>query len=185
MKKTLTFALFALLSVIGLTASAQSNTGKSSSTTLNVTLGNAYEIQVRQKNVSINMNMPDNFRLGNNSGNQIGHLLIKATTGYEVKVAAASELLNGVKSIPVSTVTVKPQLGAYGDAGTRPSTTGLVLTNQALAVGTQKTIILKETGESLREYNVDYVIPAAQANEYLNKTSGTYTTTVTYSLYSK
>ena len=185
MKKTLTFAFFALLSVIGLRASAQTNTGKSASATLNVVLGNVYDIQIGQRSVSINMNASNHFVSGNSSGNQIGHLVVQATTGYEVKVAAASELLNGVKSIPVSTVTVKPQLGVYGGAGTPPSTADLVLTDQALAAGTQKTIISKSTGESKREYNVDYLIPAQRAAEYLNKTPGTYTTTVTYSLYAK
>lgn len=185
MKKTLKIACFALLSVIGVVANAQTYTGKSATTTLNVTLANAYDIQIGQSSVTINMNAPNHFLSGNSSGNQIGHLVVNASTGYEVKVAATTELLNGAASIPVSTVTVKPELGAYGGAGTTPVVTDLTLTDNALAVGTQKTIISKDTGESKREYNVNYEIPAIQANEYLNKATGTYSTTITYSLFSK
>lgn len=185
MKKTLTFALFALLSVIGLSLNAQTYTGKSASTTLNVNLDNAYNIEIGQSSVSINMNSSEHYVSGNSSGNQYGHVVVGSTSGYEVKVSAASELLNGAAAIPVSTVTVRPQLGAYGGGGPAPTVTDLNLTDTSLEVGVQKTIISKDSGESKRSYDIDYAIFARHTAGYLNKTPGTYTTTVTYSLYAK
>ena len=186
MKKLVGFAFFMMVFLVGISASAQSvDTGKSASTTLNVTIANAYDIQIGQSTVAINMNTPSHFTSGNNSGNQIGHLIVSSSTGYEVKVAATTELLNGAASIPVSTVLVKPELGAYGGGGTAPTVTDLTLTNNTLAVASQKTIISKNTGESQRGFNVDYAISAADASAYINKTPGSYSTTVTYSLFSK
>ncbi len=69
------------------------------------------------------MNNPSHFTSGNNSGKQIVHLSFSCNTGYEVKVSASTELLNGTSSIPVNTITVKPELGAFKGMGTAPSLT--------------------------------------------------------------
>ena len=82
-------------------------------------------------------------------------------------------------------MTVTPTLGEYRGAGTAPAASDVTLTQNALAVGTEKTIITKNSGETKREYDVVYAISAQQANEYLNKNTGVYSTKVTYSLYAK
>lgn len=185
MKKVVRIASFAIVLFTGLVSQAQTTTGKSAATTLNVNLDNAYDIQVGQSSVSIDMKTPDHFQQGNNSGKQTGHVIVSSNTGYEVKVAAETELLNNGISIPVSTVTVTPTLGEYRGAGTAPAASDVTLTQNALAVGTEKTIITKNSGETKREYDVVYAISAQQANEYLNKNTGVYSTKVTYSLYAK
>lgn len=185
MKKVVRIASFALVLSTGLIAQAQTSTGKSAATTLNVNLDNAYDIQVGQSSVSIDMKTPNHFQLGNDSGKQTGHVVVSSNTGYEVKVAAETELLNHGVSIPVSTVTVTPTLGAYKGTGNAPTVADVTLTQNALAVGTEKTIIAKNSGETKREYDVVYAISAQQANEYLNKNTGIYSTKVTYSLYAK
>ncbi|MEN9980790.1 MAG: hypothetical protein RIR67_1215 [Bacteroidota bacterium] len=185
MKKVVKNALLATVLFTGAVAAAQTATGKSASTTLNVNLDNAYDIQIGQSSVSIDMKTPDHFQQGNDSGKKTGHVIVSSNTGFEVKVAAETELLNNGVSIPVSTVTVTPTLGAYKGSGTAPTVADLTLTQNALAVGTEKTIIAKNSGETKREYDVVYAISAEQANQYLNKNTGVYSTKVTYSLYAK
>ncbi len=184
MKKVTQIASIAIIAFTGL-ASAQTATGKSAVTTLNVNLDNAYDIQVGQSSVSIDMKTPNHFQQGNDSGKQTGHVIVSSNTGYEVKVVAETELSNNGITIPVSTVTVTPTLGAYKGTGTAPTVADVTLTQNALAVGTEKTIITKNSGETKREYDVVYAISAEQANQYLNKTTGVYSTKVTYSLYAK
>jgi hypothetical protein len=185
MKNLLGYAFFILSLFTGLSASSQIPQGKTASTTLNVTLANVYDIQIGQSSVSIKMNSPIHFTAGNNSGKQTGHLSVSCNTGYEVKVSASTELLNGTSSIPVNTITVKPELGAFKGMGTAPSVTDVTLMETPLYAAGPKTIILKNTGESKREYDVDYSISALTANAYMNKIPGNYSTTVTYSLFSK
>jgi hypothetical protein len=65
--------------------------------------------------------------------------------------------------------------------GTVPSVTDVTLMETPLNAASPKTIILKNTGESKREYDVDYSISALTANAYMNKIPVNYSTTVTYS----
>lgn len=186
MKKLVSYAFFTMVFLLGISATAQPiDTGKSASTTLKVNLANAYNIQIGQSSVTIDMNTANHFAQGNNSGTQQWHVVVSSNTGYEVKVAATTELLNGASSIPVNTITVKPQMGDYLGGGIATPPTDIILTNNDLAVGTQKTIISKNTGETKRGYNVEYLITPANAVTYMNKTPGSYITTVTYSLFSK
>src|SRR5690606_12602012 len=97
-------------------------------------------------------------------------------------VIASSDLTSGSETIPVNTITVTPTLGSYLGAGSEGSVSP-TLTAQSLSTSTENTIISCNTGESLRGYNIEYSIPSDSASEYLNHSAGTYTTTVTYSLY--
>jgi hypothetical protein len=185
MKNLLGYAFIAILSLTAAIVSAQTSPTKSASSTLNVVLANAYDIKVSQSSVSINMNNSSHFTSGNNSGKQKLHVVVSCNTGYEVKVAATTQLLNGSSSIPVNTVTVKPEIGDYLGGGTPPTPTDITLTDTALAVGSPKTLISKNSGETKRGYNIDYSISAADATAYMNKIPGNYSTTVTYSLFAK
>lgn len=156
-------------------------------TTLNVNLAGTYEITVGQLSVTIDMNDPQHFINGNNSGSQSNHVQVSATGDYQVNVSAAADLVFGSESIPVNTVTVTPSLGDYLGAGTSTAPT-MTLASTPLATVTDDTdgttIITSGAGESLRGFHVVYAIPAAQASQYLNRPEGIYTTTVTYTLYS-
>ncbi|MUV03635.1 hypothetical protein GN157_07920 [Flavobacterium rakeshii] len=151
-------------------------------TTLNVNLASSFEITVANASVDIDMNTPEHFQSGNTSGQKADHVQISATGEYEVKVIAFSDLTSGSETIPVNTITVTPTLGSYLGAGSEGSVSP-TLTAQSLSNSTENTIISCETGESLRGYNIEYSIPSESASEYLNHSAGTYTTTVTYSLY--
>lgn len=186
MKKIAVFAFLTLLLMSKNQVQAQAvDTGKSASTTLSVNLANVYDIQIAQPSVAIDMNTATHFLSGNSSGKQKWHVQVTSNTGYEVKVAATTDLMKGATSIPVNTINVRAEAGDYLGGGTFPAPTDIVLTDVALAVGTQKTIISKNTGETKRGYTIDYAIFPAGAAVYVNKTAGSYSTTVTYSLFSK
>ena len=188
MKKIFKIASVAIIALMANTAFAQVTTQQDQATTiLNVNLAGTYEITVGQTSVDIDMNDPQHFIAGNDSGTQANHVRVSATGDYQVNVSATGELMFGTNSIPVSTVTVTPTLGSYLGAGTSTAPT-MTLTAQPLATVTAlpagSTIISSTAGESLRGFDVVYAIPDTQAAQYLNKPEGTYTTTVTYTLYS-
>ncbi|WP_417350523.1 hypothetical protein [Flavobacterium alkalisoli] len=177
------FFKVASVAIVALTANSLfAQTEDTAETTLNVNLGSSFEITVADASVDIDMNTPEHFQSGNTSGQKTDHVQVSATGEYEVKVIASTDLTSGAETIPVSTITVTPTLGSYLGAGDEGSVSP-TLTAQSLSTSTENTIISCDTGESLRGYNIEYSVPAASAAEYLNHTTGTYTTTVTYSLY--
>jgi hypothetical protein len=184
MTKFFKIASVAMIALMANTAFAQVTTQQDQATTiLNVNLEGTYEITVGQPSVTIDMNDPQHFIAGNDSGVQANHVRVSATGDYQVNVSATGELMFGTNSIAVNTVTVTPTVGDYLGAGTSTAPAA-TYTAQAIQNGTESTIITSPTGESLRGFNVVYAIPATQAAAYLNKPEGIYTTTVTYTLYS-
>lgn len=174
MKKILRFAFFMTISLTGLVASAQDS--KTASTTLNVKLGAVYNMTVGAATVEIGMASAADFQNGKESTAQV--LTVNASNGYDVTVqTSGANLLFGSETIPVSTIDIKTSI-----TGVAP--TDATLKSTPLS-STANTIISKTTGEITRAYNIVYAISAANASAYLNKTAGTYTTTVTYSLVAK
>src|SRR5690606_32134681 len=110
---------------------------------------------------------------------------VTSTTGYQVTVKSESQffsLSGSATTLPVNTIAVQTTLGT-DFSGTSPSApAGMVITPQVNLSTTAGTIVNTPTGEASRGFNVNYTIPANQTSNYLNRTAGTYNTTVTYSL---
>ncbi len=184
MTKFLKIASVAIIALTANTLSAQVTPEDTDQATLNVILGNAFSITVSGATAQINMTTPTHFQSGN-SVSKTNHVRVSATNDYEVTVIATQDLTSGTETIPVSTILITPTLGSYLGGGDDPGAIAVDLTPQELSTTTENTIISTDIGESLRGYTIEYSIPAAEASQYLNHTAGTYTTTVTYSLYAQ
>jgi len=107
---------------------------------------------------------------------QTGALTAVSNQPYSITVYAGTNLLNGANSIPAGGVTVTPSLAA--------SNGNITLTGQAIPVGSTNaaTIITSSEGTTSQAYNLTYSTASAPTADFINKPSGTYTTTLTYTI---
>ena len=176
MKNFLQTSVLALVLFSGSAVSAQTvNT-----TTLNVTLTSLFQITVGQVAVPIAMLTLNNYKNGSESGVMPAHLVVNATGGYNVQVSASTDLKNATDgtTIPVNTITVKP---AYGLLNFTQPVKEIIFSPLPLSTSPQ-TIISSLDGETIRTFDVNYVIPVLMAPYYMNKSLGIYTTTLAYTL---
>ncbi|MFH6937718.1 hypothetical protein [Flavobacterium sp. FlaQc-30] len=172
--------LFLLLCPI---AAMAQNIG-SAQTQVNVTIAQVQSIQISQPTVNISMAKPSHFLLGNDSGQQTNHIKVSSSTAYEVTVKASTEYFshNGNStSLPVNTVAVKTVTGSLTNSTAQPPA-GLQVVPQIMLSALPATIIKSPSGEWGRGFHVNYAIPETKSPSYLNRESGTYSTTVMYSL---
>ena len=157
----------------------------SAETQVNIVINQVQSIEVSQPSVSINMNNVSHFLNGNSSGQQVNHVKVISSAGYQVTAKASTQhfSLNGsVTTLPVNTVAIKTTVGNdLSNTNTAPPS-GLQVAPQASISTSPNTIITSPTGEYGRGYNVEYSISAQQSPAYLNRTPGAYTTTVMYTL---
>jgi len=157
----------------------------SGTTNLNVNLGSVLAIEVANPTVTINMNTAAHLTSGNTTGSLSDHLKVTATEGFKVNVVASQNLTSsGGATIPVSTVVVSAAKGSYlGATGSTAPTTAPTFPSAptALSATTAATIITCATGD-FRGYNVTYTIPATSTPSYIDKATGVYTTTLTYTI---
>lgn len=142
----------------------------------------ALSIEVTQPTVTIQMGQTSHFILGNSSPQQPNHVKISSGSGYQVNVKAITDnfSLNGnATTLPVNTVRVQTTIGT-GTA--TPPPTGLQVVAQVPLSSAQTQIASATSGEGTRGFNVTYTIPSNQANNYLNRDPGTYSTTVIYTI---
>jgi hypothetical protein len=142
--------------------------------TLNVTLVATQSISVNatQETVTLTFDDATDYQNGVTS-EQASHLAVSSTGLFQVKVNTSTEnLVYETNNIPVSTVTVTP---AYA-SGTDPDATA---TGVSLST-TATTILDSDDGTAQAFYNVTYF--ASGGADYINKSAGTYTTTVTYTI---
>lgn len=157
----------------------------SAQTQVNIIIAPAQSITVTQPTVSVQMTQAAHYVSGNSSGVQADHVRVTSTTGYQVTVRSQAQfftLSGSATTLPVSTLAVQTTLGT-DFSGTSPSApAGMTITPQTMLSTTATTIVNTPTGEASRGFNVNYAIPSNQTSSYLNRTPGTYSTTVTYSL---
>ena len=142
----------------------------------------ALSIEVTQPSVTIQMGQTSHFILGNSSAQQPNHVKISSGSGYQVNVKAITDnfSLNGnATTLPVNTIRVQTTVGT-GTSSTPPA--GLQVVPQVSLSSTQTQIASASSGEGTRGFNVTYNIPSTQANNYLNRDPGTYSTTVIYTI---
>lgn len=102
---------------------------------------------------------------------QSSALHLFSTQDYHVTVTAAQDLTYSTSEIPVSNISLTPT--AVGGSG-------ITTTTRALSTSTQ-TIISGTTGTLSQYFNLRYYTDAANT-AFLTVPSGTYTTTVTYTI---
>lgn len=157
----------------------------SAETQVNIVINQVQSIEVAQPSVNINMNQPSHFKNGNSSGQQSNHVKVISSAGYQVTVKASTQYfsLNGsVTTLPVNTIALKTTVGTnLSNTNTAPPA-GLIVIPQTTVSSLPSTIIASPSGEYGRGYNVEYSIPAQKASAYINRTPGSYTTTVVYTL---
>ncbi|ALM47790.1 hypothetical protein AMR72_02065 [Flavobacterium psychrophilum] len=157
---------------------------KTGTTTLNVNLGSVLAIEVANPSVTIQMTTAAHLRDGNSSSELSDHVKVTATEGYTVTVQASTDLTNGGVEIPVSTVKIKTEKGSYlGASGsTAPTTTPTFPTTEPALSATAPVQIIESSTGDFRGFNVTYTIPAEETPAYLDKATGVYTTTLTYTI---
>jgi hypothetical protein len=177
MKRTFSFLLKGLaITLLFAGSSRLAQAQASDNATLNVVLADVRSITVNpaQNAVQLNFATATDYQTGVIS-NQVGHLIVTSTGGFQVKVKASGEtLVNGANSIPVNTITLSPSINA---GSTLPP--GATFVNVQLSSVPQP-IIQSTNGSANVIFDVEY--KASGGDPYINKPAGTYVTTITYSI---
>lgn len=148
--------------------------GQATTATLNgtvtVNVANITALTVLQPAVNLKFSTTDDYKNGV-SVTLNNHLNLSSTIPYDVtvKASAANFSSAGGGTLPVNLVRIE---GASGQAGVLPIT---------LSTTAQK-IINASVPVVDRQLSLKYTILPAQTTQLLNKTTGDYTTTITYTL---
>lgn len=145
-------------------------------------------IDIGKTSVDLEMNHFSHFLGGNSTNALVSHVKVTSFpnvgSGYEVHVKASSDNLIGPNNsaIPVSTVRVEAIAGDHPGLGNNPD----AITFNPVQLNSEGKVLLDSPNASIaQEFDVTYSIPADQASVYLNRTPGTYSTTVEYSVIPK
>jgi len=169
MKKVLVLAI----ALIGFNAFSQE-------TDLSVIVGqDVMSITVTHAAVAIQMNTPQHFTDGNDTGVLADHLVVTSNVGYKIEVIADGANFtpaSGTDEIAVSNVTVEVTGAGNNVTSTATPAGAVALSDNAIE------ILTTDGGDINREYPVRYAVPSANAGSFLNVEPTTYTTTLTYSV---
>ncbi|HZH70550.1 MAG TPA: hypothetical protein VFD80_08880 [Flavobacteriaceae bacterium] len=171
MKKVLVLAI----ALIGFNAISQAQ-----ETDLSVVVGeDVMSIEVTHPTVTIQMNTPQHFTDGNDTGVLDDHLVVTSNVGYKIEVIADGVNFtpaSGTDQIAVSNVTVEVTGAGNNVTSTATLPGAVALSDSAIE------ILTTDGGDINREYPVRYAVPSANAGSFLNVEPTTYTTTLTYSV---
>lgn len=176
MKNKLLFIIIILVFISIDETKAQS----SGNVSLSVTLADVRSIKINpaQSVVQLNFSTAEDYANGVNLL-QNAHLEITSSGGFLIKVKAASQnLINGVNTIPVSTIKVTPTLSAVSNQ-TGNLTSGIYMKGTWLS-NIPKAMIDAPLGGSKLQFDVNY--QSLGGPDYTNKSRGNYSTTITYSI---
>lgn len=135
----------------------------------------AIKINEQQQNVNLSLETVEDYTLGKVS-EQTDHIEIMSSGTYEIRVAAASPLVNQGESISIGHVQLNPSLGTVGEYREN-----IALYPVTLSLS-DNNIVKSSLGDVKRTFNISYKISAGE--ELLNKTTGTYSTVITYTILS-
>lgn len=161
--------------LIGIGISTKTNAQATANANLNVVLSDVRSITINpaQSTVALNFASSTDY-LNGVFVNQAAHLEVTSTGGYQIKVkAATASLVNNTSTIPVSSITLTPTLSAGS------TDEGVSLFPVPLSA-TQQPIITTTNGNSRIFFDMRY--QASGGQDYINKASGTYVTTITFSI---
>ncbi|MBB5622303.1 hypothetical protein HDE69_003378 [Pedobacter cryoconitis] len=135
-----------------------------------VNVSNLMELIVQDPSVTLTVNTTANYQQGVTT-TKPNHVKVSSTVPYNVTVKASSSVLSssGGVQIPVGVITLE---GMTGQTGITP----IVLS------ASPQTIITSANPTIDRLLNLQYRIPSAQTSNLLNKTAGSYNTTITYTI---
>ena len=135
-----------------------------------VNVSNLMELIVQDPSVTLTVNTTANYQQGVTT-TKPNHVKVSSTVPYNVTVKASSSVLSssGGVQIPVGVITIE---GMTGQTGVTP----IVLS------ASPQTIISSANPIVDRLLNLQYRIPSAQTSNLLNKTAGSYNTTITYTI---
>lgn len=141
------------------------------------------KIGTGQENVSMDMNQVTHYLEGSTTGSLSNHIIVTSITGYEVAVKTSSSYLEGpTQDIPVATISLETVIG--DDPGLANEVQQIQINPVNLGVG--GSVLLSSPHLSIQQgFNVEYIIPADQTFEYLNRSTGSYSTTVQYTIIPK
>jgi hypothetical protein len=178
-RKILFIAFFACF--LGSTQMLQAQT--SANATLNVVLSDVRSIKVNPAQATVTLNFANVTDYNNGvSSTQNAHLEVTSTGGYIIKVKSSTpNLVNGTNQIPVNTVTLTPLQSSGGAVGTSTSAVGRASTLIPVNLGATATTIISSTDGATKIF-YDMTYRASGGAPYINKASGTYTTTITYTI---
>lgn len=135
-----------------------------------VNVSNLMELIVQDPSVTLTVNTTANYQQGVTT-TMPNHVKVSSTVPYNVTVKASSSVLSssGGVQIPVGVITIE---GMAGQTGITPvvlsASPQLIITSANPAVD--------------RLLNLQYRIPSTQTSNLLNKTAGSYNTTITYTI---
>ncbi|MBB5636572.1 hypothetical protein HDE68_002473 [Pedobacter cryoconitis] len=143
---------------------------KTMNSTAQVNVSNMMELVVPDPNVTLTVSTTANYQQGVTT-TKPGHIKVSSTVPYNVTVKASSNFLSsaGGAQIPVGVITIE---GMTGQTGIQP----IVLSSAPQVIISSANPVID------RLLNLQYRIPATQTSNLLNKTAGSYSTTVTYSI---
>ena len=144
------------------------------------------KINPSQNVIALNFTTTNDFTNGI-SLLQNSHLEVISTSGYLIKVRTSSaNLVNAANKIPVNTITLTPALNISSGATTSSasqsgsSTQSSIYSFPVILAPNPKLMVESSIGASRTIFNVSYTASGGQ--EYMNKATGNYTTTITYSI---
>ena len=174
MKKILLFVAIILSGVFFNKATAQD-------ATLNVSLAAIQSIKINNPIVNIAFTTASDYTDGKSSGAIADQIEILSTGLFTVSVKASGDLAGGASTtaIPLAALTLTPSLSS--SATTLAGQTYNVMAGN-LAV-TDKPFIKASSGTSNAKFSVNYGISPGVGGAYLlNRSAGSYTTTLTYTI---
>ena len=135
-----------------------------------VNVSNLMELIVQDPSVTLTVNTTANYQQGVTT-TKPNHVKVSSTVPYNVTVKASSSVLSssGGVQIPVGVITIE---GMTGQTGVTP----IVLSASPQAIITSANPAID------RLLNLQYRIPSTQTSNLLNKTAGSYSTTITYTI---
>lgn len=170
MKKINSFIAVAVF-FIGSAAFAQSDQA-----TLNVILQDIQSITVNttQETVNLTLSTVADYQDGVNV-DQADHLTVVSTSGFNITAQASGDLTktSELNTIPVSTVSLTATAGSTSPDGTMGSPVFLSATAPV-------TLVTGASSNLDAKYDMNFTVSGG--TEYLNQPTGTYTTTITYTL---
>ncbi len=181
-----------LFSVASLSVAGSSFAGTTDNATVNVNLTGVQSIVVNPSQKTVNLNIASSDDYINAAGatgvsaNEAAHLKVISTSqGFKVKITASNDLTNASANatIPVTDVFVQASNAAQTNGGNAPTISGTGY-GSAIALGTNAQEILGSAGLNGATLGTqfDVVYTLKNVADIANKPSGTYTTTVTYSI---
>ncbi|MBW2961833.1 hypothetical protein [Mesonia aestuariivivens] len=166
--------LFLPLAVKAQIGSAQSQ--------VNLIVRELMSVEIKQSSVMINMNLPSHYKFGNNSGMQHNHIKVTTTSNYVLSVSTTAQNFSyqGLySSLPVNTVQVEAFLG---DLNPYLNASDVTFNSNVSLSSAKVNLLSSHSSETSQSFDVNYTIPTSKVDHFLNIPSGSYKTTVIYTI---